>query len=441
VPYDYCRHRADRRCDRSPSAPYPARLSRVFPVTAGGITVRSGREGPVPASAEITARLMVRQGGRTVYAAMLPSPSAASLVHTSPHFAAHVQLSGDGRYAFITPDSFLAPGTTYHVRVAGRWGADGQRVANSTVPGTWTRHGRFSGSFSFRTAPRAGPLPLRAGRDAVTTFELRRMAVPLPAFLPSVNQIGFDSYVLLVGALRVGPPDRHGAGRVLLWATQARRGPGGAYTGDPHGTLMFPLAGSYRGDTLLLSVRGAVLTFSFGTVPLRRLDMRFALDRALRARPGAGLYAEAVCAQVPHYGAATRLTGICNDQDVLAAAGTFITDRYPAPAPAARRPRGVTVGSLVLRAPTAARAGSLTATLHLARGARYRAADHRVGLLLVDGSGDPVGLDYTAQATARDAAGNLRSVRLAIPAGTALPRHLTAYVIADVFPLSRRRLR
>jgi hypothetical protein len=272
----------------------------------------------------------------------------------------------------------------------------------------------------------------------VSAFELRRLAVPLPAFLPSVNQIGFDSYVLLVGAVAVSPPDASGQGSVLLWATQARRGPGGRYVADPNGTLVFPLAGSYRGNTLLLSVKNAVLTFSFGTVPLRRLDMRFQLAPSMHALPGASLYAEAVCAQIPNYGAATYLTGICNSQGILAAAGTFITDPYPAVGRANRRPRRLGVSSVSLQQPTAATAGSVTVTLP--RGTRYSAADHRLGVLLVDQTGQPLGIDYTAQTTTTDGHGNVASVRLALPAGTVMPSHLLAYVMADVFPLASRQL-
>jgi hypothetical protein len=132
VPYDYCLHRLDPRCSSTPGEPYAARLSRVFPVTAGGTTKPGGSEGPAPSSAEITGRLMVRKGGKTVYAAMLPAPTAAALVHTRPRFSFHAQLSGDGRYIFITPNSFLKPDTTYHVSVSGRWGADGLREADWT---------------------------------------------------------------------------------------------------------------------------------------------------------------------------------------------------------------------------------------------------------------------------------------------------------------------
>jgi outer membrane protein assembly factor BamB len=439
VPYDYCLHRADVRCNTNPGEPYPATLTRVFPVTAGGTTEPGGGEGPVPSSAEITARLMVRRGDDTVYASMVPLPSTASLVHADPPFPFAAQLSGDGRYLFIAPDGFLAPGTRYHLTLAGMWGANGVRAANWTVPLTWTEHGSFADSFTVRTAPERGPLPLAVGSRRVSAFELRRLAVPLPAFLPSVNQIGFDSYVLLVGTIAVGPPDRTGTGSILLWVTQARRGPGGRYLADPHGTLVFPLAGRYRANTLLLSVHGAVLTFSFGTVPLRRLDMRFSLSRTLRAEPGASVYAEAVCAQIPNYSVATFITGLCNEQGILAAAGTFITNRYPAGG-ANRRPGGVSVGSVRFTRPTAATAGSVSAVLRLGSGVRYPAADHRIGLLLVDDAGQPLGLDYTAQRTTTDRRGDIRTVTLRIPAGTSMPPHLRLYVMADVFPLLSRRL-
>ncbi|MGZ4345407.1 MAG: outer membrane protein assembly factor BamB family protein [Solirubrobacteraceae bacterium] len=440
VPYDYCLHRAEPRCSRDPGAPYPARLTRVVPVTAGGTTQHGGAEGPVPTSGEITGRLIVRSGGRTTYAAMIPRPSTAALFKTTPSFPFTAQLSGDGRYVFVNPTSFLAPSTTYRVTLGGRWGADGVRVADWTQPNTWTRFGDFHSSFSFRTARSLGPLPLHSRVGQVGTFELRRLAMPLPAFLPSVNQIGFDSYVLLVGALRIGAPDRSGTGRILLWATQARQGPGGRYLADPKATLVFPLAGLYRRDTLLLSVKRALLTFSFGQVPLQRLDLRFQLDHALRAQPGASIYAEADCAQVPNYGAATRLTGICNEQGLLAAAGTFMTNAYPSSGGAGRQPRGLSVRSIALRPPAAGTAGSVTVRFRLSRGARYPAADHRIGILLVDGSGEPLGLDYTNQTTSADAAGNVAQTTLSIPSGTVLPAHVRAYVISDVYPLSSKQL-
>jgi hypothetical protein len=78
--------------------------------------------------------------------------------------------------------------------------------------------------------------------------------------------------------------------------------------------------------------------------------------------------------------------------------------------------------------------------LALARGARYPAADHRIGIMLVDPSGQPLGIDYTNQVTVHDPRGNVTEARLTVPAGTSLPRGLRAYVLADVFPLYSKRL-
>lgn len=445
IPYDYCLHRSDQRCDTDPGSPYPAQMNRVLPVSSGGTTERSGSEGPVPSSSEITGRLIERSDDSTVYASMLPVPDAAALVHTSPAFPFSAQVSGDGRYVFVVPRSFLKPSSTYRVSVSGTWGADGVRVANYTKPGTWTKHGSFASSFSFDTAPLGGPLPLHTSSDRVSTFLIRRLAVPLPAFLTSVNQIGFDSYVLLVGAVSVGAPDPAdgGQGRILLWATQARLAPDGQYLADPNGTLVFPVAGYYRGGTLMLSATNPTLTFSFGKVPLTNFDLSFTLKRSMDNEPGASLYAQAICATIPNYGPVAYLTGMCNERGILAAAGTFITGPYhhTAAAPAANaRPRGVSLASLSLQRPTPAAAGSVTATLALAHGASYPAADHRLGILLVDGGGQPLGIDYTAQRTTTDGRGNVAKVTLTIPAGTPMPGHLKAYVMADVFPLAARRL-
>jgi hypothetical protein len=100
----------------------------------------------------------------------------------------------------------------------------------------------------------------------------------------------------------------------------------------------------------------------------------------------------------------------------------------------------VSVSSVSLSQPTAATAGSVTVALGLARGVRYPASDHRIGVLLVDQTGKPLGIDYTAQATTTTGRGDIRSVKLTIPAGTVMPSHLQAYVMADVFALASKQL-
>jgi hypothetical protein len=103
----------------------------------------------------------------------------------------------------------------------------------------------------------------------------------------------------------------------------------------------------------------------------------------------------------------------------------------------------VRVASLELTRPTGSADGHAVARLALAPGARYPARAHVGSILLTarDG-GDVVPLDYREDTSAEaDADGDLRTIRLRIPAGTRLPSVIRTYVIADVFPLATRDLR
>ena len=429
VPYDWCLRHRDPRCDRSPGEAFGANLTRTAFVTPGGSTRLSGPQGRVAGATTLGARLLVRRGGETVDGAFTTT-SPRTLVSTSPAFGFGTQVSGDGHFLNVVPDGFLRPDTRYAVRLKGDWAGDGSS-------------GQADDVIRFRTAPvlRRGA-PLRTGRNRVSAFELSRMAVPFPPILPSLNQIGFDSYDMVVGAVAASKPDRDGAGSLLLWAVSTKRGPGGEPVADRRGAFAFPLAGHYRNDSVIVSQSGLSLTFSFGDVPFRRFELRMQLDRDLRARFGAGLYAEVYCPEVPVYGAALQAIGLCNREKILPASGTFITRRYQPGAPANRRPRGVSVSRLELRRPTATAAGQAEALLRFSGAGRLPARDHTLGILLTDAAtGAPVALDYRrALSTSVDGRGNLSAVRLRIPAGTTLPASVRAYVIADVFPLLVRKL-
>ena len=441
VPYDYCLHeRGDRRCNSAPGEAFPDELTRVFPVTAGGNTEMGGLGRPLSAATILNGRLVVRRGGETVDASMQPLTSTEDLVTANPPFDFTAELSGDGHFVHIAPSGFLSPGTDYEVRVAGNYLAGGIPVGNTVIGGTQV--GRFDDALRFRTASSRGPFPLSTSRTRVSALNLRRLAVPLPPFLPSVNQIGFDSYDLIVGTLARSAPNAQGEGSVLMWVIGARRGPGGVRVADPKSDFAFPLAGRYRDDFLILSQRDLRLTFSFGEVPIRRFELRAQLDRKLRALPGASLYGEVTCADVPNYGPALNVAGLCNAEGTLVASGTFITDAYDRRGAANRRPRALRVPTIQLERPDEVRDGSATATFALRGRARYPARRHVASILLTNAdTGAVVGLEYR-KLTAKKAnrRGDLSRVRLTIPRGTDLPARVRAFVIADVFPLRSRVL-
>jgi outer membrane protein assembly factor BamB len=431
VPYDYCLHTRDARCDRHPGQEFGSDLDRMFYLTPGGTTVAGRQALEIPPATVLATRLIVRKAGLTEDAALQAPASPDQLVSVKPRFTFATQLSGDGHYLFIRPTGLLRPNSRYRVRIHGAW-----RVG----PAPGADSGSVDTTLNFHTSPSRGKLPLRAGRRAVSAFSISRLAIPLPPLLPSVNQIGFDSYDMIAGTIARTKPDRRGDGGVLLWVVGARRDGHGVLRPDPSGNFQFPLSGHYRNDTLDLSAPDLSLQFSFGSVPLRLFGIRGQMGSDLALRPGAGLYSETTCADVPNYSVQLRFAGVCNAQDTLAASGTLLTGRYGGGV-ANRRPSGVRLGSLQITRPGPNAAGLAVATLRLATGTHYPARRHVGSILLTDPAGEVVPLNYRDETTAgTDARGDLRTIQLAIPAGTTLPSRLRAYVILDVFPLGSRVL-
>jgi outer membrane protein assembly factor BamB len=429
VPYDYCLHRRDPRCSTNPAQELGNELNRVFVVSAGGSTLTTTSLRGVSRAAVINLRLVVRRHGRTVNAAML---NPDRIVSITPKAAFTTQESGDGHYLYVVPRGLLRAGTAYRVRIAGGYTDNGVRMGNFNPAGP--RAGTFRQTITIRTVGggRSG-LPLRAGHDQVSAVTISRLAVPMPAFLPSVNQIGFDSYDWIASTIA------RTRSRVLLWVIGAYEDAHGAERVDPHSAFGFPLSGHYAGRSLMLSSPNVPLQFSFGVVPLRRFELRGDLSPGLRFQPGVSLYAETVCATVPTYGPELVFTGICNPSGVLAASGTFVSGAYRGTANV--RPSGVRLGAVRWVRPTAARAGSVDARLV---GARLPAANrHVAGVLLTDAtSGRPLAINYRAQTTvSRAGAGGIAGVSLTIARGTVLPARIRAYVIVDAFPVGAAWLR
>lgn len=429
VPYDWCEKARDARCDTAPGQPFGDTISRVLPVSPGGATLTGGYPGALNPSAALNARLVLRRGGQTSDAGMLGVPNAASLVKADPPFPFTAELSPDGHHIFVVPTDFLAPDTKYTLRFSGAYGANGIPVGNTSVGGTDA--GNFADSVRFQTAPLGSAKPrLAIGRSKVTALSLRRLAIPLPPFLTSVNQIGFDSYDWIAGAAALGRPDADGEGDALLWVIGARRTASGVPVPDRRAGFAFPLRGRYRGDSLLLSQKNLRLTFSFGDVPMRRFDVRMQLDSDLRAANGASVYAEVTCSDVPTYGPVLPIIGLCNPTNTLAVSGTLLSERYDRRGTANRKPTGVSVGAVT-------RTGD-EVTAELTRTVPYAAKDHIVSILLIDpATGEPLSIDQPrATTTDTDAAGNIVRVHVTLPPGA--PSRLRAYVMAGVFPLAVR---
>jgi hypothetical protein len=417
VPYDYCLRAKDARCSIDPGQAFGGDLGRVLPVTPGGTTELGGYKSALPAASTLVGRLVVHQGGKTEDASMQPLPSAHDLVTPDPPFPYTAALSGDGHFLFVRPDEILEPGRDYSLRFSGIYSSGGFHLGAPVVGATGGAP--FADVVRFRTESSKGPLPLRVG----SAFRLRRLAVPLPAFLPSVNQIGFDSYEWVVGVLDKSPPDVQGRGALLAWVIGVKPGKKGAWVADPKAGFAFPLYGTYRQDAFQLGLQNITLTFSFGPVPLDTLEFRGRLNKDMTTS-GPSLYAESTCATIPNYGPfLPTTTRLCNQDGKLVAGGTYLTQKYVGSANKA--PKGVAVTAFDLTRPSASSDGQAVVTLSKPHGGSILLTDAATGL--------PVPLDY---AGATKVEGN--RITLTIKSGTQLPASVKAWAIADVYPLTSK---
>jgi len=432
VPYDYCLHRADPRCARGPGGSLPAATTSAYLVTPGGSTIAATTAAGSPVSV-LPFRLVVRRNGISIDAAF--EAASPPTVTISPPVPLTTSLSGDGHYVFAVPNGFLQPGTHYHVTIAGAY-----RVASPPLGDGSSGTVRTQLTLVTPTESR-GTFPFTVGARQVSALHITRLAFPLPSFLASVNQIGFDSYDWIASVLQASPPDANGDGTVLLFVVGGTRLSDGLIAVDPSTSFAFPLEGTYHGNLLSVSAASVTLPFSFGPVPLRQLTFRMELGPGLVAQPGASIFAVAHCSDVPYYGPLLeKATTLCNSSGNLPVSGTFLTSGYNPAGGATTAPPGLSVSSVNLQRPSASSAGSLTADFGLSAGMHYRASLHVVSLVLSNAvTGAVVPLDYrTSTTSSAEPNGDLERTTLEVPSGTVLPAQLRVNVVTDGYPLAAR---
>ncbi len=412
IPYDWCLRSegaGDPRCFAG--APPPAAAAELRYVTPMGSVVGAVPD-VVDANEPVTLALVVRENGRSKLATL----DATSLrVETNPPTDIKVDIAGDGKFVTVAPATSFADGT--ELRVTSQYLVDHARTGLRLEGGV--RGGDVATTAKIRTRPRGAVTLAAPGADGTggTTWEFRRLALPLPTMMPSYNQIGFDSLHYLLGVVELE------AGRGIAWMIGAKLADGENRTVvDPTTRALFPLELAQDGDLVTLSssehlrveITGAVIPFK-----TFRASARLAPDT--NAEGVAKLSGSTICTEVPLYGTFLKALGLCNPQtDTLVVVGGANLVHAEVPA--------LEAGAL----------GEVTATreadaVHVTfAGSRVRAADHVVAVLLVDGaSGRPITLDYGVD-TARtlDAAGNVSALSVPLK-GRALPANVRALVMVD----------
>ena len=399
----------------------------------------------IPIASIVTLRLLLRENGETIDAWVCNSPVGcpgdALVVRAEPPFPMRVEKSADGHFLHIIPEGFLQPGTDYTLTVESNVYTGGLPVGNLTLGGK--KRARIEDTITLRTRATGGEaLPMKVGDDEVTALEWTRLAVPIPPMMPSLNQIGFDYLDWIIGAVDITDPDAQGGGKATLWAIGAKRDSEGRLVADPESDFTLPLSGRYQDNAFILTDQDFVMPVTGIPIPFNLFELRGQLAGDLRVEPGATVYADTEALSIPTFGPYLVIAGLANNWfEKLLVAGTYLTRPYE-DGSANRRPEGLTVTALDYIPATEKQAGKVTATFELAAGASYRLDEHRPGILLMDtAQTQAVYLDYHNNlSSTADASGNVATVTLTIPAGTAVPEQMDAIVLADVFPLFRKSL-
>jgi outer membrane protein assembly factor BamB len=446
VPYDYPLHQPeDPRGNVEAAGELPEAITTVYYVSPGGRALPK-MPAKLPAATLICMKLVVRKAGQTLPARFHSSPffkrPNALQVSFDPPLPFRTEVSGNGKYLTIIPEDFLEPGTEYRLSISGSYYQGGINIGNLTLGGRSS--GAFKRDFTFvAETPAQDRLPLQIHENEVSAFEWTRLAVPIPTMLPSLNQIGFDYMDWLIGPVLIDQPDAGNSGKVVLWATGAKRGPDGVLVADAETDFRLPLSGRYQDDAFIVSNRHFEMAITGIPIPFQMFQLRGRMGADGQVLPGATAFAETKVLSIPTFGIPMIIAGLANEiWKKLLAMATYITKPYPAGGPANRRPAGVHVQAVDFSPPSNGQAGHCTATIQLEEDCTYPVAEHQAAILLVDRQKRAaVDLDYHNNLELLgDELGNLRQIRLTLPKGKQLPEKICAYVILDVFPIHHSKL-
>jgi outer membrane protein assembly factor BamB len=407
VPYDWClrpENASDARCTTQlPARPDGATLAWV---NSFGDVV----DGPatVPGNAPITLLLSVRAQGAQQLAVL---DSSSLQVTLTPASDAAVDVSGDGKFVTIAPKVAFAPGPL-SIAIQGSY-LTGMQRAGLRLSG-----GQVGGSVGATLSTAVAPSGAGA-IDPASVYELSRLSVPLPTEMPSYNQIGFDSLHYLLATVQA-PGSAPGLAYMVGAAIPAA---GGAAVVDPSTKAIFPMALSTSGDLATFEAASGleVQIMSF-TLPFQTFRLSLGFAPGGEAAGTAQLAGSAVCGGIPFYGPFLQQLGLCNPQtDVIRVLGAAnAARRTDVAAPAAGSAGTVTFAS---------GGDAVTATL---AGASARLAEHLAAVLVLDGAGKPVTLDY-GTGTTRTANPDGTIATVGVPTkGVTLPAQMQAMLMLDM---------
>jgi len=470
IPYEYYLRPDAIGVTREPGDGFSATGAAWYYLTPGGMIERTpladAKAGSQPRAIQpgqvVSLRLLAREGGRTVSARLRPE---SVRVTSTPQLSLRLELQSDGQTIHVVPEEMLAPGVTYLWQITGAYQASGGQAKEI---GAWL-------SLQAEASPTENPFL----SDGHPGFEITHMAVPEPAIIPSLDQIGIASLTIPFAVVEADPARQ----TFVAWAVQRH---GETETGEQVGVpkercLFYAFAGQVQGDAFVLEAPNSFFEETSFPFPLDRFRLSGRLRPDGTVAPGASLLAVfqsrgilralstltfsgveeggeegyvQSSAQKAGWGpflSAARATvpaglgfirrgvwnewGIYNFEHKLVGAGTFRMHALPAEKTAPVK--GVEISKFAYE-PAKKR---VVAEVRMA-GSQAKRPAVILGILLVDNNtGKPVAINYNLATSRQRLPDGGKRVTLTIPkSATIKPEQVHAYLMADLAPLKRLEL-
>ncbi len=429
VPYDWCLRpegEADSRCHTG-GEQLPGEGAHLYYTTGFGAPLASPPEA-INANQPLAFSLVVREAGDTVLALFDADSLTVDIAPAPPEGSWTHDISGDGRFLTVVPPASGMGTEGVTLTITGDYRVDPERSGLAMTGGVIG--GSFSAAFPFQPQPgglESMPLPYPDAGVPAGTWELSRLAAPLPTILPSYNQIGFDSLHFLIGL--VEGDDEQG----IAWVVGGRIDEAkGTVVPDPTSGSIFPLTVAHDHGLLSLSnEKSFALEAMNANLAFDSFVVRVRLDDDGDGAEPATVTVKAICSDIAMYGAFLQKLGLCNPQtDQLVVFGAALVNRY---------------GDGLTGPPVDAGAPEFSI---VADGLQVRFDEpelpvdaHRYALLVVDpASGLPVPIYYGLKTSVHGSYGGLlEEVRLKVKIAD-LPSPMRVYFMVDTYPAAQAEL-
>jgi len=367
--------------------------------------------------------LFVRKNDQTQTAVIDTDTFTATV---SPNVPMNVNISGDRKFATITPvDEFIPDlNNLVHLSINGNYlvnmSRSGLAFTGGEIGGTFSSTFTFTTSISGTTTfPMLTP---DAPGDPAGVWEMYRLAAPLPSILTSYNQIGFDSYHFLIGIVGKSITGTIG------WVAGAMLSEGTNQTViDPNTKVLYPVDINYNNGLVTMKNKNG-MTFEIYNVQIRFDTFEIATNVDSNGNPYdiPQVLVTTNCNNIKFYGQFLKELGFCNPQTgLLTVFGAALLRPYNGGSQSA--PAGI--GSVSFTTTS----GKVTANI---TGSQLPLSMHSFGILLIDPiTRSPISLNYGTQTNrSADVPGNISKVELifdpgAIPSGQGI-----AFLMVDTYP-------